>query len=366
MKISAIETIPFRIPLKKPSKWARGEQLAAEHLLVKIFTDEGVVGISEALPRPTVYGESIESIKYAIDQWLGPMVIGMDPFELERIWDNFHSIAWNPAAKSSIDIALHDIIGKALGQPCYKLFGCWSNKVSLSWNIGLNSLVEMVKEGLEMVEAYGFKAIKLKTGIDPAKDVEMVKAIRRELGEDILIYIDANQGYDPYTALKAIHKMMEYNIAFVEEPCPVRDIKGRKMVSEKLDIPLMGDESCLTPADVAREIDAGCLRIISIKTARTGFSLSKKIIHLCEEAGIRNLLGLQGETGIGSISSAHLCAAYKNTNFYYPSENSFFLLLTDDILKKPLEIKEGFLELTDAPGLGVEIDEARFKKFRMN
>ena len=363
MKIAKIETIPFRIPLKEPKAWARGTIKAAEHILVKVYTDEGIVGVSEAPPRPTIYGESQPSIKYAIDQWLGPMIIGMDPFETERIWDRFDTIAWNPTAKGALDIALHDIMGKALQLPCYKLLGCWSNKVRLSWCANLGTVDEMVKESLEMMKQYGFRSLKLKTGVDPKKDIEMVRRMREETGQEVLIYIDANQGYDPLTAIKVIREMAKYDIAFVEEPCLVWDKKGRKRVSQEIDIPLMGDESCFTPAEVMREIELDCLRIVSIKTARTGFTLSKKIVHLCEQAGVRNLHGLQGDTSVGTLASAHFCAAHKNTNFYYPSEISFFLLLADDILKEPILIKDGFLELSNEPGLGIHIDEKKLGTF---
>ncbi len=364
MKICKVETIPFRIPLKEPKQWARGVTKAAEHILVKIYTDEGLVGVSEAPPRPTVYGESQQSIKFAIDQWLGPMIVGLDPFEIERIWDRFDTIAWNPTAKGALDIGLHDIMGKALNLPCYKFLGCWNNKVHLSWCVHFDSLSSMVKEGREMIEKFGFRALKLKTGMDPKKDVEMVKTMRGELGDEILMYVDANQGYDPFTAIRVINSMAEHNIAMVEEPCPIWDKKGRKRVSQQVNVPLMGDESCFTPAEVKAEIEQDCLRVVSIKTARTGFTLSKKIVHLCEQVGVRNLNGLQVDSSVGTLASAHLCAALKNTNFYYPSEISSFLLLADDFLKEPLVIKNGCLELADEPGLGIEIDEKKLESFK--
>jgi len=363
MKISKVEAIPFRIPLKKATQWARGVQDAAEHILVKIHTDEGILGIAEAPPRPTIYGESIQSIKFAVDQWFGPMIIGLNPFEIEAVWDKFNAIAWNPTAKAAIDMALHDIIGKAVNVPCYKLFGCWTDKIQLSWCVNLNSVREMVDEGKEMIQKYGFRALKLKIGIDPKKDVEMVKTMRKELGDEIFLYADANQGYDPLVAVKAIREMTAYGIALVEEPCPVWDKKGRKMVSEKIDIPIMGDESCFTPIDVMREIELGALRIVLIKTARTGFTLTRKIMHLCEQAGIRNFHGMQGDSSVGTLSSAHFCAGFKNTSSYYPNDLSFFLHLTDDFLAKPIQIKDGYLHLTNDPGLGIVMDEKKFEKF---
>ena len=363
MKIVNLEAIPFRIPLKKATEWARGSMDAAEHVLVKIYTDEGIIGIAEAPPRPTIYGESTASIKYALEKWFAPAVTGMDPFEIEKIWDKFDIIAANNTAKGAVDIALYDIMGKISNVPCYKMLGSWTNRIRMCWCVNLNPMTEMVREAQEMIENYGFEALKLKVGIDPDKDIVMVREMRKEVGDRISIYVDANQGYDPFTAVKVLRKLTEYGIILIEEPCPISDKKGRKLVSQKVDIPLMGDESCITPSDVMREIELDSLRVVSIKTARTGFTLSRKIVHLCEQAGFKNLHGLQGDSGTGSIASAHFCAAFKNTSYYYPSEGAFYLQLVDDFLKESIVIKDGWLELPDKPGLGIEIDEKKLDLF---
>lgn len=365
MKITGVEARPFRIPLKMVTKWATGSQDAAEHVLVKVATDGGITGYAEAPPRPTIYGESIASIKSAIDRWFGPAVIGMDPFEIAKMWDKFDRIPVNNTAKGAIDIALHDIMGKALNLPCYKLLGYWMDKVQMCWCVNLNPINDMVREAQEMIGAYGFKTLKLKVGVDPDKDVEMVRTMRKELGDSISMYVDANQGYDPFTAVRVLSTMADYGITMVEEPCHVNDKKGRKLVADRLRIPLLGDESCFTPSDVMREIELNTLRVVNIKTARTGFTLSRKIVNLCEQAGIRNLHGLQGDTGIGSVASAQFCAAFKNTSHYHSSEASFFLLLEEDFLMEPLMIKDGWLMLPDKPGLGVQIDEQKFRRFEI-
>ncbi len=365
MKVTAVEARPFRIPMKMVTKWATGSQDAAEHVLVKITTDEGIAGYAEAPPRPTIYGESIASIKSAIDKWFGPAAIGMNPFEIEKIWDKLDRIPANNTAKGAIDIALHDIMGKALRLPCYKLLGYWTNRIQMCWCVNLNPIDVMVKEAQDMIGAYGFKTLKLKVGVDPAKDLEMVRIMRKELGDSVNMYVDANQGYDPFTAVRVIAAMADCGISMVEEPCDVRDKKGRKLVADRLNIPLLGDESCFTPADVMREIELDTLRVINIKIARTGFTLSRKIVAMSEQAGIRNLHGLQGDTAIGSAASAQFCAAFKNTSHYHASEAAFFLLVEDDFLKEQLSIKDGWFELPDKPGLGVEVDEQKFRRFEM-
>lgn len=347
------------------TKWATGTQDTAEHVLVIISTDEGITGVAEAPPRPTIYGESLGSIKFAIDRWFGPDLMGMDPFEIGKVWDRLDRNPGNYTAKGAIDIALHDVMGKALGIPCYKMLGFWTNKIRMAWCVNLNPVNEMVKEAQKMIEKHGFRHLKLKVGVNPEKDVDMVRTVRKELGDAITIYVDANQGYDPFTAIRTVKKMQEFGITMVEEPCPVADKKGRKLVASRLDIPLLGDESCLTPGEVMKEIELDSLRVINIKTARTGFTLSRKIVHLSEQAGIQNLLGLQGDSSVGSMASAHFCAAFKNTSFYHASEASFFLLLVDDFLREPLAIKDGWFSLPDKPGLGIDVDEQKFRAFEI-
>jgi L-Ala-D/L-Glu epimerase len=363
MKITRVEALPFRIPMKKATVWARGVQDAAEHVLVKVHTDEGITGMVEAPPRPTIYGESVQSIKFAVEKWFGPMMAGLDPFEIEKMWDKFNAIPWNPVAKGALDMAVYDIIGKALNMPCYKLLGYWTDAISMSWCVNLNPVDKMLDEAHEMIDTYGFKALKLKVGIEPKKDIELVRTMRKEFGDAILLYVDANQGYDPFTAINVLNEMTQYGIVMVEEPCPADDKKGRKLISQRISIPVMGDESCVTPADVAREVELDTLRVIMIKTARTGFTLSRKIVHMCEQAGIRNIHGMQGDSATGSFASAQFCAAFKNASYYYPSDGSFFLQMADDFVKELPVIKNGVLTLPSAPGLGFEIDEKKFKQF---
>jgi L-alanine-DL-glutamate epimerase-like enolase superfamily enzyme len=229
--------------------------------------------------------------------------------------------------------------------------------------LGMRSVSEMVQEALEM-RARGFKAFKVKVGVDPEKDVQVIKALRENLGSDVLLYADANMAYSVSTAVRALRRMEEFGLAFVEEPLPVWDQKGRLKVSRSISIPIMGDESVFTPQEVAREIELGAIGIISIKTPRTGYTLSLKIINMAETAGIPCLMGTQAETGAGTLASAHFGAARRNVS--YPSEISFFLSLKDDLLAEPISLREGMIELPRRPGNGAILDEEKLKKYRMD
>jgi L-alanine-DL-glutamate epimerase-like enolase superfamily enzyme len=364
MKITRVEAIPFRIPYKTPLKWGLSGYLeAAEHVLIKIHTDAGVTGVAEATPRPTIYGESQASILYAIRNWFAPMVVGMDPGHTEKVWAKFEGIHWNPTAKGAIDLALYDAVARARGVPLWEMLGGNSDRLPVSWMLGMRSVSEMVQEALEM-RARGFKAFKVKVGIDPEKDVQVIQALRENLGPDVLLYADANMAYSVSTAVRTLRRMEEFGLAFVEEPLPVWDQKGRLKVSRSISIPIMGDESVFTPQEVAREIELGAIGIISIKTPRTGYTLSLKIVNMAENAGIPCLIGTQAETGVGTLASAHFGAARRNVS--YPSEISFFLSLKDDLLAEPISLQDGMIELPRRPGNGAVLDEEKLKKYRMD
>ncbi len=364
MKITQIEAIPFKIPYHVPIRWgATGYMDSAEHVLVRIYTDEGLVGVAEALPRPTFYGESQASILYAIRNWFAPLITGLNPSHLEKVWAKLETVAWNPAAKGAIDMALHDLMARARGIPLWEMLGGYADRLPVGWLLDLRPLPEMIEEAVEY-RAQGFKSFKVKIGLEPEKDIQVIKTLREKLGPEVLIYADGNMLYTVPTAIRVLKKMEEYGLDFVEEPVASWDFRGKLKVARALSIPIMGDESVYTPQDVAREIDLGAIGVICVKTVRTGYSLSLKIFHLAEMAGIPCLLGTAADSGVGTLAAAHLGAARRNLP--YPSEISFFLRLKDDLLAEPVQIKDGFIILPQRPGNGVILDEAKVKKYRMD
>lgn len=365
MKIIKVDAVPFRIPLREVMKFATGKLEAVEHVLVRVYSDAGLVGTAEAPSRPMIYGESLHSIVAAIKTWFEPLILGLDPFSVEQLWARLRTIEHNPTAKSAIDMAVHDIIGQAAGIPCYKLLGGWGDEVDLSYILGLGEPNEVADQALQVIEEHGFRTLKLKAGLEPKRDTAMIKAVRKAVGKEVRLYVDVNHGYDSITAARVIPEWEAYDIAWVEEPCPGWDWQGRKIVANATSIPIMADESCTTPHEVMDEIRRGDCRLISIKNARTGYFLSKKIIHLCEEAGIAPISGSQGDTDIGTITSAHFCAAHRSMA-QWPSEISFFLDITDHLLTDPPRIKEGKIRLGDRPGLGIEIDEDKIARYRVD
>lgn len=366
MKITGVEAIPFRIPFSPELslQLANRVSTAANHVLVRVHTDEEIEGIAEAPARPQVYGETQKSIVAAIEAHLAPAIVGKDPFDLEQIHTAMDNLVGNLAAKGAIDIALHDIMGKKANLPVHKLMGSWSGKkIPLSWMVGIKEVGAMVRECEKFAEM-GFKAFKIKAGADPAKDVENFRAIREAVGEEATLYIDGNQGYSLHAAKWAIQRMEKYGLAWVEEPCSIWNRKARVELARSISVPILGDESCFTPQDVARELELGAIGMVSIKVARTGFYKSRKIVHLCEQAGVPCLIGSQGESSLGAAAGAHLATSFRNIQ--YPAEIGFHhKRISVDLVRHPASIAQGYIEVPEGPGLGVHLDDEKIKKYRI-
>jgi L-alanine-DL-glutamate epimerase-like enolase superfamily enzyme len=365
MRITRVEAIPFRIPYLKPLRWGVAGYLdAAEHVLVRIHTDEGLVGTAEAIPRPTIYGESQASIVHALREWFIPMLTGKDPFALEHIWRQMEAIHWNPTAKGAIDLALHDIQAQRAGVPAYLYLGGNSSRVPLSWMLGIHDDIRETVEEARMRHQEGFGSFKVKVGRNPKQDILLVKALREALGDDVMIYVDANMSYTFHEALETIVAMKDWGISLVEEPLKVGQKKARQQLASRISVPILGDESVFTPEEVAQEIALGAIGAISIKTPRTGYSRSRKILNMAEAAGIGCLVGTQAESHLGTLPSAHFAAAFGNIR--YPSEISFFLDISDSLLEDPLPLRDGHLELGEQPGFGIRLDPEKLQKYRLD
>lgn len=363
MRISRIEVIPVNIPYHHPVRWATGYADAADHVVVRVETDAGLIGTAEAVPRPSIYGESQVAAVYALTEWIAPLLAGEDPFALERIWTKLNQIAYNHTVKGAIDLALHDIAAQAAGVPLWRYLGGWTDRVQVTWMVHLKSPAEVAEEVQTQADR-GFHFFKLKGGIDPQADVEMVRLIRQRLGDQVSLYVDANQGYTLPQALQTCRALAELGVLFIEEPLPVGNLPARRQLAGANLLPVLGDDSCFTPTDVARELAAGTVQILSIKPPRTGAYLSRRIAALCEAHGAPCLIGTQGEAMLGTLASAHVGAG--SAQFKYPGEFGLFTLLTDDLLAEPLRIENGWIHLPDRPGIGAVLDPEKVAHYRVD
>lgn len=361
MIIERVEVTPFRIPNKRTVVWAAGSLPAAEHLIVKIVGEDGTYGLSEAIPRPMIYGETQEGMYYALTRHLAPMLVGEDSFNLQKIWEKFEFMPWNPAAKGALDVALYDLNARLLGVPvCQLLGGPYRTRVPLSWQIGFGSPEEMLDE-LKRKIAEGYRVFKVKGGPHPDADIAVLKRMRAESPDGVKLYIDANMAYGRDDALRVM-TALEGVLDCLEEPLVAWDDQGRKDLADRVSVPILSDESSFTVADVYRQIRLGAIRRVGIKIPRSGFTLSTKIVHLAEAANLPVQVSLQAECDFGTAACLQFACAYRQIGL--ACELSYFVdNIGDSLLKVPLSIADGHMILPAGPGLGVELDWEKIEKY---
>lgn len=366
MKITAMEAIPFAIPYTKPLRFASGEVHTAQHVLVRVHSDDGVVGVAEAPARPFTYGETQESIVAAIQTLFAPRIVGMSVMDREAVHAVMDRTVGNPTAKSAVDMAIWDVIGKTLGQPVTALLGGYSDSMRVSHMLGFAEPAKMVAEAERMREAYGITTFKVKVGRKPFRlDVDVCRALREELGEDIELYIDGNRGWTASESLRALNAMADLDLTLAEELCPADDVLGRKWLVERCPVPFVADESATRPGEVTRELLNGAANAVSIKTARTGFSHSQRVLFQCDGLGAEVIMGNQIDGQLGTLCTVTFGAAFKSTTLR-AGELSNFLDMSDDLLAEPLEIVDGRLAVRQVPGIGISIDPEKLSKYRLD
>ncbi len=391
-KITEIETIPLSLPVKPfedgvdktgakaaPSKYYEGEPLERKrkrnekgHLLmdyvfVKIHTDKGIIGTGEA---PTDRVETLETVKFTIDRYMTPNLIGLNPFDIERnneivsLQKNGRVVARH--ATSAINYALYDILGKTLNVPLYTLMGgLYRDKVLASVEVPGGPPEEMAAHSVEYYKQ-GIRGIKAKVGTDPDRDARSLKAIREALGDEISLRADANQKYTVHEAVRLCRLAKEYDVGLelLEQPIANTDLEGARRIAEAVNMPVEADEAADSLYQVFELLKNDSCDIINTKCSKAGgISGVMKWAAVAEAA--RKSIVIGTEYGLGNIvaSKVHLGCVVKNAD---PVVEFTEIMLHDLLTKKPLELKDGYIDVPTGPGIGWEFDDKKIEEYRVH
>jgi L-alanine-DL-glutamate epimerase-like enolase superfamily enzyme len=364
VRITAVEAIPYSLPYRRPPAFASGTVGRADNVLVRVHTDAGLVGQAEAQPRPYTYGETQASIVRAVRGPLAELLAGVDPLRLELVAERCARLPGNHVARGALDLAVWDLAGQLLGRSCHLLLGGFARDVAAAHMLSFGEPAAMAEEAVEMHERLGVRTFKVKVGRAPALDVAATRAIRAALPHADL-YVDANRGWSEADARQAGDELIALGVRAIEEPIAVEDSAGRLRLAGRWPVPLAGDESCISLAHVDRALAEGAVRQVSVKTARTGFTESRRILGLCLGRGTPVVVGSQYEGALGATATIAFAAAFAATAGQ-PAEITNFLDLADDLVVAPPVIRDGRAAAGDTPGLGIEVDEERLRRHRVD
>lgn len=365
MRISAVTAVPFVLPYLRPFHMATGTVTEAAHVLVQITTDDGLTGVAEAMSRPMIYGESQASILEAVHAWFAPGLVGLDPFETEAAQRVLRTVVANETAKGAVDIALHDLRGKILGQPTWRLLGAAAPSLRVTRMLGTGEPAEVVASAVEARQQYGIDSFKVKVDADLTAVLPVLEALRSELGPGAVLYIDPNQSLTAEQVLGAAGRLRDVGVELLEEPIPATDFPGRARIADH-GFSIMCDETARTVEAAAHQLTSGSARALSIKPAGSGFTEAARILGLARGLSARTLIGSQGDSAIGTIASTTFGAAFDATAGE-PAELDYFLGLGDQLVANVPTISDGRISVDPtSPGNGVVIDEDKLAHYRVD
>ncbi|HVT29466.1 MAG TPA: mandelate racemase/muconate lactonizing enzyme family protein, partial [Lacipirellulaceae bacterium] len=335
MKITRIETIPIRVPIKPELVIRGGRGLfhsVSPFLLVKIHTDDGIIGVGEASCTPRWSGEDQVTAAHFVNAYFAPLLVGEEVDEVSRLNTKFAAaVAGNYFTKSAVEMALWDLLGKAKGKPVWQIAGGREQgagrsnphasllaghppggssplAVPTKWSV---SGVEPAKAAniAKWAVAQGFKKMKVKVGIDPIEDLARVQAVRAAVGPDVKLGIDANGGWKTtQVAIDTINRIYnECHIYFAEQPLTPGDHNALAEVRRNVSVPIVADESLYTLDDAKMLARADAADVFSIYVGKAGgIGPARAIAEFAHSVGIKCTIGSNLELGVGSAAMVHL------------------------------------------------------------
>lgn len=362
MKIQRVEPIAVSLPLTRPIRRSKGVLTTADNVLVRMEAG-GVVGWGEAGSAPTMTGEFVEGMVAAVKH-LAPFLEGVqfaDSAQLSAIMDA--NLYGNSGAKAAVEMAAHDALGRSLGKPLYELLGGKRrNRVPALRMIASGDTTADVAEA-QRCKDDGYVAYKIKVGAGAVQDdIERTRAVCAALGGGVLISVDANQNWTVAQALEYVCAVQDTTLDFLEQPVAAENLAGMAAIAAATRIAIGCDEGVHGLADIRNHHAARAARGVSLKAIKLGgLKPMYDAAVLCDGLGMHvNLACKIAESGIATAAVLHMAAVVPSLDWGVSLTSQY---LAEDVLARPLVFSDGHAAVPDGPGLGVEVDEARVKKF---
>jgi L-alanine-DL-glutamate epimerase-like enolase superfamily enzyme len=343
----------FDIPLKEVFTIATMSLSTAQNLLVEVRTNQGIIGWGEASSFRSIVGET-QCINIAAARELRPLLIGRNPLALRPLMEQLE--AWlphNTTLKSAIDMALFDIAAQACGLPLYAYLGGEKREMETDITLGIGDPAQAGEKALA-VQAMGFRIIKVKLGLSDQDDYRRLANIRRAVGPQAILRIDANQGWDRIAATRSLGAFEELEIELCEQPCRARDLQGMRYVHQHAAIPVMADESVFSAADALEIVLQDAAAYFNIKLSKSGGIHSAQQIAHVANAGFRPcMIGCMSESRLGITAAAHFACAHPIIRFF---DLDSCLEHTENHILGGIDYRGGSISLPDVPGIGARPD----------
>jgi len=366
MKISQVEAIPVSVPVRAPLKMAVATLHERTCIVVRVTTDDGVVGVGEAVLARYFSGESHASAVDLIENEYAPVLAGRDPSEVYAIRTLMRRISvYNHGARAAVEMALLDVVARAAGLPLYQLYGgAVREAVPTIWHVAATGPAAMAAEAAQAA-ADGYPLVKLKVGGDVDSDLAATFAVREAVGPGVELLLDANQGWDVTDAVRFVSAVADARPGFVEQPVPRHNILGMVEVNRASAVVIAGDEGVFDAAELHLHLHLGAVSAVVAKLMKAAGPLGvREVFAVADAAGIGvHLAGMAGQTSIGAAHAAHLAMAVPHLRYGSGIAPQF---LAGDIVTEPFRPVAGHLYPSSRPGIGIELDHDALQRYRVD
>ena len=363
--IKSVEAIPVMIPLAKVMKMGSSELTKADNLLVRIEAADGTVGWGEAASAPGMTGDIQPAMVAAVREILAPMLVGEDARGRARLVRRMHhGLYGNSGARSAVEVALADLVGRVLGVSFADLYGgALRNAVEPMWLVG-NPKVEQDIEDAKARTREGYAFFKLKVGVKPVEEeIATAIAIRKALGPDVTLCADANRSFDLTRAARYLAGVAGTGLSFLEQPLAHENLAGLSRLARSQPIPIGADEGIHSIADIEAHAAAGASGL-SLKLIKLGGPTALlACAFIAERHGLSlNLASKVAESSLGSAATLHMACLVPSVDWGISLTHVY---LAEDIARTKLRIENGMVTQPSGPGLGMEVDEATVARLRV-
>ncbi len=379
--IASIELLHVGLPTRREHKWTGLQEPIGGYVILKMTDGDGRVGWGEA---PVLkdwggefgryFGESPGTVRAVVSRYLAPAVAGCLPGDIVELHARMdRALKGHPYAKAAIEIAAYDLAGLQLDVAASRLLGgVLRHRIPVTHSIGLIGFKDAEREVAQAARE-GIRTFKIKVGVDPDRDVEMVSRVRDTVGPKVALCVDANQGYaTPAEAIRTFRRMARCDLAYFEQP--VEGIARLAEVARAIDAPVMADESAWNAHDVIEIVEKRAAQIVSIYTTKPGgLFRAMEVAAVARAAGIVCNVNGSVETGIGNRANIVLasvapavalsCVVPVSTPVEAQSGQVAGIYYNDDLIAAPMIFADGAIEVPSGPGLGIAVDEAKVRKY---
>jgi muconate cycloisomerase len=369
MKIISLESILVDLPTIRAHKLARQTVMQQTLVVLRLRTDAGIEGLGEATTIGGLsYGEeSPESIKSALDCYIAPLLTGLDPHNVNHIMAEIdRHVVGNRLAKSAVETALFDILGKALSVPVHQLLGGKQiDAMECIWGLASGDTGKDIEEAERVLTQNLHRGFKIKVGSRSVEsDIEHVSRIAKAIAGRGTLRIDANQAWDELTATRAIAALEAVEVSLIEQPLPKTNLEGMARLAIRFDVAIMADEAVATAQDAFAFAKHHAADVVALKIAKAGGLLpTRSVAAIAHAAGLALYGGTMLEGTIGTVASLHAFASLPQA-FPFGTELFGPLLLKDDIVQEQPSYSDFSISVPNKPGLGVDIDEDKLAHYR--